>query len=257
MAYQGAEEEADYRIRGPMTFAPAPDNPHAPRLHALVPCAGSGTRAGRKGPKQYERLGERSLLAHTLAALGDVGRLQRRLVVVSPGDSEHMPHVAGSGAEIAHVGGATRAESVRNGLVHLLANGARADDWVLVHDAARCLVRAEWVDRLIDACLDDPVGGLLALPVADTLKAERGGRVEATIDRQAKWQAQTPQMFRIGALLDALDAASGAGTTVTDEAGAMEHLGHAPLLVHGALENIKITWPADFAFAERLLHTRG
>lgn len=256
MAYLGAIESADYRIRGPMTLVPAPDTHCLPRLHALVPCAGFGARAGRPGPKQYERLGEHSLLAHTLAALGKVGRLHRILVVLSPGDHDHAPHVAGSVAETVHLGGATRAQTVRNGLDHLLATGARADDWVLVHDAARCLVRAEWVDRLIDACLGDPVGGLLALPVADTLKSERGGRVETTIDRHAKWQAQTPQMFRIGALRDALDAAGDASITVTDEAGAMERLGHAPLLVQGALENIKVTWPADFAFAARLLRTR-
>jgi len=124
---------------------------------------------------------------------------------------------------------------------------------VLVHDAARCLVRAEWIDRLIDACLGDAVGGLLALPVADTLKAEENGRALRTLDRRATWQAQTPQMFRIGALRAALAAA---GPGVTDEAGAMEAAGQAPLLVPGALENFKLTWPADFALAERLLRAR-
>jgi 2-C-methyl-D-erythritol 4-phosphate cytidylyltransferase len=122
-----------------------------------------------------------------------------------------------------------------------------------VHDAARCLVRPAWIDALIDACLGDAVGGLLALPLADTLKAERGGRVQATVDRAGKWQAQTPQMFRIGMLREALAAA---GAAVTDEASAIEALGHAPLLVPGPMENFKITWPADFALAERLLRTR-
>jgi 2-C-methyl-D-erythritol 4-phosphate cytidylyltransferase len=122
-----------------------------------------------------------------------------------------------------------------------------------VHDAARCLVRAEWIDSLIDACIDDAVGGLLALPVADTLKAERDGRVAATIDRVAKWQAQTPQMFRIGLLREAL---AHAGASVTDEASAIEALGHAPRLVVGALENFKVTYPADFELAARLLRTR-
>ena len=124
----------------------------------------------------------------------------------------------------------------------------------LGHDAARCLVRAVWIDALIDACVDDAVGGLLALPLADTLKVEREGRVEATIDRRGKWQAQTPQMFRIGALRDALAAA---GPGITDECGAMESLGHAAKLVPGSLENFKITWPADFDLAERLLRTRA
>jgi 2-C-methyl-D-erythritol 4-phosphate cytidylyltransferase len=115
------------------------------------------------------------------------------------------------------------------------------------------LVRPEWIDTLIDACLADPVGGLLALPVADTLKDERDGRVAGTLDRRGKWQAQTPQMFRLGLLSDALAAA---GAEVTDEASAVEASGHAPRLVPGALENFKLTWPADFALAERLLRTR-
>ena len=234
-----------------MTPAPTPED--RPRLYALVPCAGVGERAGAEGPKQYALLGERSLLAHTLAALARVDRITSVLVVLSPGDATFAKHLAGSGALTAHCGGATRADSVRNGLDALIARGAHPSDWVLVHDAARCLVRAEWIDALIDACLDDPVGGLLALPLADTLKAEREGRVEATIDRRAKWQAQTPQMFRIGLLRDALAAA---GAQVTDEASAIEAAGHAPKLVPGALENFKITWPADFDLAARLLRTR-
>jgi 2-C-methyl-D-erythritol 4-phosphate cytidylyltransferase len=225
-----------------------------PRLYALVPCAGIGERAGTGGPKQYAMLGPRSLVAHTLAALGRVTRIDSVLLLLSPGDTEYAAHLAGSDAAIAHCGGATRAETVRNGLDELLARGARAHDWVLVHDAARCLVRPEWIDALIDACLADPVGGLLALPLADTLKAERDGRVETTIDRRAKWQAQTPQMFRLGMLRDALAAAD---AEVTDEASAIEAAGHAPKLVPGALENFKITWPADFALAERLLGTRA
>ncbi|HKX39992.1 MAG TPA: 2-C-methyl-D-erythritol 4-phosphate cytidylyltransferase [Burkholderiaceae bacterium] len=226
-----------------------------PRLYALVPSAGVGARSGAEGPKQYRMLGARSVLGHTLAALTSVARLRLVLVVVSPGDTQFATHVAASDdrVAVAHCGGATRARSVRNGLDALLERGARRDDWVLVHDAARCLVRPEWVDALIDACIADPVGGLLALPVADTLKAERDGRVESTLTRDAKWQAQTPQMFRIGMLMDALDRA---GDAVTDEAGAIEALGHAPKLVAASLENFKVTYPADFALAERLLRSR-
>jgi 2-C-methyl-D-erythritol 4-phosphate cytidylyltransferase len=143
---------------------------------------------------------------------------------------------------------------VANGLDDLLARGARPLDWVLVHDAARCLVRAPWIDALIDACLADPVGGLLALPLADTLKAERDGRVSSTIDRRGKWQAQTPQMFRVGMLREALTLV---GANVTDEASAIEALGHAPRLVPGSPENLKITYPSDFDLAERLLRTRS
>ena len=122
-----------------------------------------------------------------------------------------------------------------------------------MHDAARCLVRPEWVDRLIDACLPDAVGGLLALPVADTLKRAEGGRVAQTLPRADKWAAQTPQMFRLGLLQRALATA---GHEVSDEASAVEALGLAPLLVPGQAENFKLTWPADFELAARLLETR-
>ena len=233
-----------------MTFATAPAAP--PLLYALVPCAGTGERSEAAGPKQYAMLGERSLVAHTLAALAQVSRIARVLVVVSADDTQYQAHL-GPGAMVAECGGATRAQTVRNGLDELLAGAARPHDWVLVHDAARCLIRPEWIDALIDACVDDPVGGLLALPVADTLKSERDGRVDATIDRRAKWQAQTPQMFRIGMLRDAL---ARAGADVTDEASAIEALGHAPKLVACSMENFKITWPADFDLAARLLRTR-
>ncbi|MDP9044340.1 MAG: 2-C-methyl-D-erythritol 4-phosphate cytidylyltransferase [Pseudomonadota bacterium] len=234
-----------------MTLAAAP--PPLARIHALVPCAGVGERAGTDGPKQYAMLGPRSLLGHTLDALERVTRIETVLVVLSPGDAARDTHFAGTRAVAVPCGGATRAQSVANGLAHLSAHGVPDHDWVLVHDAARCLVRPAWIDALIDACLDDPVGGLLALPVADTLKSAHGDRVAATIDRHAKWQAQTPQMFRLGALRAALVHA---GPSVTDEAGAVEAYGLAPRLVPGALENFKITWPGDFELAERLLRTR-
>ncbi len=224
-----------------------------PRFHALVPCAGVGERAGTAGPKQYEPLAGQSVVAHTLAALSKVTRLTSTLVVLSAGDTafeQAAPRYAG---RVARCGGASRAQTVANGLQALRDAGAADGDWVLVHDAARCLVRAEWIDALIDACQDDAVGGLLALPLADTLKDEHAGRVAATVPRERKWQAQTPQMFRLGLLSQAL-AAAGAG--VTDEAGAVEALGHAPRLVRGDFENFKLTFPPDFALAERLLRTR-
>ena len=231
----------------------------APRLYALVPCAGSGERSGAAGPKQYALLTGQSLVAHTLAALAAVPRLAATLVVLNPQDMQFERHAPAFTGWAARVGGSTRARSVANGLDELLRRGAGPRDWVLVHDAARCLLRAEWVDALIDACLMDAVGGLLALPVADTLKAEGAaggelaGRVQTTIDRHAKWQAQTPQMFRLQDLLDALAAAP---ANVTDEAGAIEAQGHAPKLVPGSLENFKVTYPADFDLADRLLRTR-
>ena len=226
----------------------------APRLFALVPCAGVGERSGAQGPKQYALLAGRPLVAHTLAALGAVRRLATTLVVLSPGDTQFEQQVPGFGGWVARVGGATRADSVANGLNVLAERGAAAHDWVLVHDAARCLLRAAWVDALIDACIDDAVGGLLALPVADTLKAEREGRVTATIDRRALWQAQTPQMFRLGLLREALSRSTDG---ITDEASAVEALGHAPKLVAAPLENFKVTYPADFELAEQLLKARA
>ncbi len=226
---------------------------NASRCFALVPCAGVGTRAGAGGPKQYASVAGRSVVGHTLSALAGVARLASTLVVLSPEDAEFERHAPGFSGWVARCGGDTRAATVANGLAELHARGVRDDDWVLVHDAARCLLRPDWVDALIDACEADPVGGLLALPLADTLKAEQGGRVAATVPREHKWAAQTPQMFRLGLLARALREA---GPGVTDESSAVEALGLAPRLVPGTLENLKLTWPADFALAERLLETR-
>ncbi len=245
-----------------------------PDLYALVPCAGHGSRSGAPLPKQYVEVAGAPLVAHTLAALDAVTRLRATLVVLAPDDDRFealVPQHAGPRRWIGRCGGATRAASVAAGLDELRRRGASPDDWVLVHDAARCLLRPAWVDRLIDACLDDPVGGLLAVPVADTLKQGRamesgrlpstfagapspqpvsGQRVAATVDRQHKWAAQTPQMFRWGALTQALRTA---GEAVTDESSAIEACGLAPRLVSGALENLKVTWPEDFELAARLL----
>lgn len=225
----------------------------AARCFALVPCAGVGARAGAGGPKQYARIGARSVVGHTLAALDGVARLANTLVVLAPDDTAFEAHAPGFAGWVARRGGETRAATVLNGLAELRTRGVADDDWVLVHDAARCLLRPAWVDTLIDACEADAVGGLLALPVADTLKAEADGRVAATVPREHKWAAQTPQMFRLGLLERALRSA---GPGVTDESSAIEALGLAPRLVPGALENLKVTWPADFALAERLLETR-
>ncbi len=222
-----------------------------PRLHALIPCAGTGSRAGTEVPKQYQPVAGRPLVAHTLAAFGQVSRLSTVLVVVAAGDDtlsrlqDLPPRV-----QVAACGGPTRAASVQGGLRELQRRGASDRDWVLVHDAARCLVTPALIDRLIDACLDDPVGGLLAQPLADTLKHGPQGRVQATIPREGHWLAQTPQMFRLDTLAQALEAA---GTSVTDEASAIEAAGLQPRLVPGSARNFKVTWPADFALAQALL----
>jgi 2-C-methyl-D-erythritol 4-phosphate cytidylyltransferase len=235
------------------------------RCFALVPCAGSGSRAGTAQPKQYEAIAGKSMVMHTLAALGSVERLSQVVVVVSPDDSHAWPQAPEWPAHFQRVacGGATRAESVFNGLTQLLEDGLRhsqgvqAHDWILVHDAARCLITAVEINRLIDACLDDEVGGLLAIPLPDTLKAAVNGRVSQTLPRQDKWLAQTPQMFRAGQLHSALKAKAAENFEgITDEASAMEMAGLPPKLVVGSPHNFKVTYPPDFALAADLLRSR-
>ena len=224
------------------------NSPALPRLWALIPCAGSGSRAGSVGPKQYQMLAGQPLVMHTLAAFDGVTRLHRLALILAVGDTA-LDHLNAQYL-IANNGGATRAETVFNGLNFLLEQGAEPGDWVLVHDAARCLVTPAQIDALIDGCQADTVGGLLAHRLADTLKAEQDGRVAATVARGDKWLAQTPQMFRIGMLRQALQAA---GAQVTDESSAMEAMGWQPLLVPGSARNFKVTYPEDFALAEALL----
>ena len=233
----------------------AASSPHAPilpaRLWALIPCAGTGSRAGGPGPKQYQPVAGKPMVLHTLAAFAAVPRLAGTMVVVSPEDSffEQVDVRVG----VVHCGGHTRAASVLNGLSALLERGAAATDWVLVHDAARCLITPQQIEMLIDACAQDAVGGLLALKLPDTLKREQGGRVAATVERHDKWLAQTPQMFRIGLLQQALQCA---GEAVTDESSALEFMGQSPLLVEGSAQNFKVTYPQDFALAEAVLGAR-
>ena len=229
------------------------------RFHALIPCAGTGTRAGTVQPKQYQQLAGQPMVMHTVQALAQVPQLASGWVILSPDDG-HVWAEQGWPAHFQRVacGGASRAQSVFNGLQAMLAAGLGPQDWVLVHDAARCLVSPESVTRLIETCQDDAVGGLLALPLPDTLKSEEGGRVLATVPREHKWLAQTPQMFRLQALHDALAAVAASGFAgITDEASAMERLGLKPRLVEGTAQNFKVTYPADFALAEAILGSRA
>ncbi|PUE10433.1 2-C-methyl-D-erythritol 4-phosphate cytidylyltransferase [Limnohabitans sp. T6-20] len=236
--------------------------PEYSRFHALIPCAGTGSRAGTAQPKQYQLVAGQPMVMHTLQALARVPQLASGWVILSPGDDFAWPQDSWP----AHFrreacGGATRAESVFNGLKAMLAAGLDPEDWVLVHDAARCLVSPESVVALIDACRDDPVGGLLALPLPDTLKTQKPGdvpRVDATVPREGKWLAQTPQMFRLGALHEALAQVAGTDFAgITDEASAMERQGLSPRLVPGSAMNLKVTYPADFAFAEAVLKAKS
>jgi 2-C-methyl-D-erythritol 4-phosphate cytidylyltransferase len=223
----------------------------AARLWALIPCAGTGARCGSAVPKQYQLLAGRPMVLHTLAAFAGVAGIANMAIVVAPGDT--FFDTLDSVYWVAACGGATRASSVLNGLHFLLRQGAAMKDWVLVHDAARCLITTAQINALIDACAADEVGGLLAHKLPDTLKVEVAGRATGTLDRNDKWLAQTPQMFRIGVLMDAL---AQAGDKVTDEASAIEAMGLRPLLVPGSAQNFKLTYPDDFMLAEALLNAR-
>ena len=226
-----------------------------PKHIAIVPAAGSGARFGAEKPKQYLDLLGRPLIFHTLAALTAHPAIERVWVVLSPDDAEWSRHdwlALGPKLETVRCGGATRAASVTNGL-RAAAMAAADDDWILVHDAARPCLSAAMLDALVAGLADDPVGGLLAVPVADTLKrADAAQRVAATEPRDGLWQAQTPQMFRYGQLKKALEMTS----NVTDEAGAIEAAGMKPRLVKADSTNLKVTYPADLALAAMILRAR-
>jgi len=235
-----------------------------PRFFALIPCAGLGSRAvagssagesAQMLPKQYQPIAGLPMVQHTLNAFAQVARIQSSLVVVAPGDL-FFSSLGDAGYQVMPCGGATRAASVLNGLIQLAGRGAAPDDWVLVHDAARCLVTTDLINSLIDSCQSDPVGGLLAQPLPDTLKQGQDGRVRGTLDRTDKWLAQTPQMFRLGALMQALKMAQNLGDSITDEASAMEAFGLSPRLVRGSAHNFKVTYPEDFMLAEALIKSR-
>jgi len=225
------------------------------RHYAIVPAAGSGSRFGSEKPKQYLNLLARPLIYHALAALVGCPEIERVWVVLSPDDEEWDRHDwsgLGHKLETLRCGGATRADSVGNGL-KAAAMVAAEDDWVLVHDAARPCLSKEMLGALFAELADDAVGGILAVPVADTLKrADAEQRVAATAPRDGLWQAQTPQMFRYGMLREALEKCR----EVTDEAGAIEALGFKPKLVRGDATNLKVTYPADLALAAMILRGR-
>ena len=226
-----------------------------PRHFAIVPAAGSGTRFGAEKPKQYLDLLGRPLIYHTLKVLTASPDIERVWVVLSPDDREWGQHdwsELGPKLETLRCGGATRAESVSNGL-QAAAMVAGDDDWVLVHDAARPCLSLAMLDALFAELAEDPVGGILAVPVADTIKrADSDQRVAATEPRDGLWQAQTPQMFRYGQLKKALEMTS----NVTDEAGAIEAAGLKPRLVKADSTNLKVTYPADLALAAMILRAR-
>ena len=218
---------------------------------AVIPAAGVGKRMGSEIPKQYLELNNRAVILHALDRLLQHPAIRGAVVALSRHDGwwENLEHRHDKTVLRAE-GGIERCHSVLNALYEL-AGQAEDDDWVLVHDAARPCLSAEDLDKLISSVSDDKVGGLLAVPVRDTMKrAEDNQRVIDTVARANLWHALTPQMFRLGMLRSALENALEAEQFVTDDASAMEHAGHQPLLIEGSITNIKITRPEDLALAE-------
>jgi 2-C-methyl-D-erythritol 4-phosphate cytidylyltransferase len=221
-----------------------------PQYWAVVPAAGSGARVGADLPKQYLPVNGHTVIEHTCARLSEVEKLSGIVVVVAPGDP-HWPaqRVPASRPVMSVEGGAERHLSVLNGLRYLAAT-ASPNDWVLVHDAARPCVRRTDIDKMIVALSGHEVGGLLAVPVRDTMKrVNTHGDVIETVDRGGLWHALTPQMFRLDALTRAIEAAVSDGLGVTDEASAMEYAGFVPRVVEGSVDNIKITRREDLHLA--------
>lgn len=228
-------------------------------FYALIPAAGAGSRVGAEQPKQYLPLAGRPMLWHSVRAVC-VPPVETVFVVLAPEDREFARHdwsAFGNRLEPLYCGGATRRDSVYNGIVAAMSV-EDADDWLLVHDAARPCLPARDLASLIAEARDDSIGGILAVPASDTVKRaakdEAGAlRIAATPERSQLWLAQTPQMFRCGLLLQALKAARG---PVTDEASAVEQLGLQPRLIAGSRENIKVTFPEDLGIAEAILAKR-
>ena len=225
------------------------------RYVALIPAAGVGTRLGHDVPKQYLRLGDRTMLEHSISAMLSDARIDRVFVVVAPADAQWQAISSDDErVEFLPVGAASRPESVLNGLITIAAH-TRDDDRVLVHDAARPCLGATELARLIDEVGNDDRGGLLAVPLTDTLKRAEEGLVIETLRRENLWCAQTPQMFRFASLRAALSARPLDG--ITDEAGAIERNGNFPRLVLGSATNIKVTTEQDLTLARAILAERN
>lgn len=230
-------------------------------IWAIVPAAGIGTRMSSSIPKQYLQVNGQSVLMHSLKALCRVSGVQSIMLALDANDkvAAEQGLISGQtldGCEInTCLGGANRAQSVLNAL-HAIAINADADDWVLVHDAARPCVRPDEIDALLTA-VEGTTGGLLAVPVRGTLKkANASNHVIETVDRTQMWEAATPQVFRFGQLTTALEFALNNGIAVTDEASAMEAMGIAPQLVPCSSDNLKITYAQDLHLAGLILQAR-
>ena len=226
-----------------------------PQFWLVIPAAGIGSRMQAQCPKQYLTVAGQTILELTLACFLEHPQVQGIVVAIAEHDRWWPQLKLASDTRVASViGGAERADSVLNALLYLTERGAQADDWVLVHDAARPLLERNDLERLLSALAHDPVGGLLAVPARDTLKQiNAAGQVVKTIDRSVIWHALTPQMFRLGVLQRALADSLQAGVAITDESSAMEWAGFAPRVIEGSASNVKITRPEDLQLLQTLL----
>jgi 2-C-methyl-D-erythritol 4-phosphate cytidylyltransferase len=243
----------------------ASGNHSTKRCHALLPTAGTGSRLGGELPKQFQLLAGKPMVSYALNAFNENSHIESIWIGVSPGfiDNPVLKMIASSRANIRVVptGGPTRQETVRNTLAAMLQSGIPDDDWILVHDAARPGITPALINQLISSVSNSSSGGILAVPLADTLKladldsvvAGNIPHAEKTIPRDHLWQAQTPQMFGLKQLQDALENAIRLEADVTDEASAIELAGIKPLLIEGAARNFKVTHPADWDLMQLLL----
>ena len=224
------------------------------RYFAVVPAAGVGKRMSADRPKQYLTLQGKTILEHTIERLLNVEKIECIVVVVSEHDDywQDLTVLNDQRVNVA-IGGAERSISVLNGLMHLKSQ-CDDNDWILVHDVVRPCIEAGDVERLIETLASTDVGGILAIPMSDTVKqVDDEGKVQGTIDRNILWRAQTPQMFRYSLLLNALEQGIDQGESITDEASAVEMAGFSLAVVAGARSNIKVTRPEDLALAEFFL----
>lgn len=239
---------------GPTDLSLVASAPAGAKVFAIVPAAGYGSRMGHATPKQYLKVQGKTILEHTLERLLSVSSITSVTVALSTDDDEfaQLP-IASHPKVVTTIGGNERSDSVLAALKSL-SSEAKSHDWAMVHDAARCCIRAQTIERLLRSLADDDVGGILAVPASDTLKQVAADKtVQFTLDRSVVWQAQTPQLFRYELLCNALHKALDNDLLITDEASAMELAGYDPLVVMGNYDNIKITHPEDLAIAEVLL----
>ena len=240
-------------------------NPSKKKCHALLPTAGTGSRLGGELPKQFQQLAGKPMLCYAIEAFLKTPQVESIWIGVSPGfiDNPILKAIANGaqGIQFLPTGGPTRQETVRNTLAAMLKAGIAEDDWILVHDAARPGITSALIEKLINSVQVSNEGGILAVPLADTLKQADldsviAGNIphsERTIPREHLWQAQTPQMFGLKQLHDALESAIRLEADVTDEASAIELAGAKPLLIEGAARNFKVTHPADWELMQLLL----